>query len=1272
MELFWKSLIILILLVLNPLLFFAQPVNTNHQIFWKNNQQIYVDSLNSFKRLHFQDAIYHQKSHLPFFLSKIMLDNQIISDYKLIPNSIETISDEDLVDVQDVNLIQNDFLLEVSYSIIRKKKMAYVEILPLRRNAETGKIERLTDFDLSLNMQAVNNIKQKQNRYVENSKLKEGNWYKFRVADGGIYEISYNRILDLGFDNPAEVGVFGYGHMIPKKNADFRYDDLPERPVYLKDVNGNNVFDAGDSYVVYLEGPNEFVYDELNANYKHEIHNYSDYAYYFLSDQSDLKRVSSVVSVDTPNLVTNSYDFNLALEKDSINIMNSGRNFYWRHFAYYLSHSFNFSIPDLISDAPNSISMHYAIRSSVNSRFKIVMNGNTSYTPYVDAISGSYSGPYANEGYHTIYNELNGNNQFKIEYIPGTSTAEAWLDYITINARSRLNLVSNYLAFRDIDVVAEGNIAQYIISNANSSTQVWDITEPTETFEIKKQELIGNQLKFSAEADSLREFVAVNLNADFASPQFTGNELLGFIDNQNLHATSHVDYLIVSYPDFVPYANQLGALHEAKDGLSYYVTTPQEIYNEFSSGTPDVAAIRDFVKMFYDRAESDAQMPKYLLLFGDGSFDNKAPLGENGNFVPTFQAWNSLLPPVSYVSDDYFGLLDDNEGTVSGTEGLDIGIGRLPVKSISEAEAVMNKIVKYMSPESFGNWKNMIAFIGDDAEDSPIHMQQASEMGDTVMVHYPEFNVQKILLDAYTQISTVQGSRYPEVNRIIDERVNSGALLVNYTGHGNEKTLTHEAVVTLSQINSWDNQHKLPVFVTATCEFSPYDNYELVSAGEQIILNPNGGGIALFTTTRLVYSTSNEALNKEFYRQVFKFDEQNLPYALGEIIMHSKNNSTTTLNKRNFSLLGDPALRLAIPNYIVETDSINQIHVEEFSDTIRAGSIVTVSGHIEDRTGNLVSSYNGVLYPTIYDKVMEYTTLGNDQYPGMDFLEQKNILYSGKASIENGYFEFEFIIPVDIAYYFDMGKISYYAKSEDKDAHGFYNEFVIGGSANNTISDNFGPEIDLYMNNTDFIDGGLTDENPVLLAYVADESGINTVGNGIGHDITAVLNEDSFEAIILNDFYEADLDSYQSGVVTYPFSGLETGVHQLRFKVWDVFNNSSEAEISFIVANSSELVIEHVLNFPNPLIDQTCFTFNHNHTGELLDVKISIFDMNSRLIDTIEETVYSNGYTIDPICWNAQSGGGGRVSAGIYVYHVQVSSPNGDVVNKFEKMVVVK
>jgi hypothetical protein len=1261
----------LILFAYNVKTLQAQNYNFSDKIKWMGIQKISVDSLNSIERLSFVDAAYYEQEQIPVYFDQIDLKNGKVVGFSWTKRKVEPLDQDEKLLLKRYNInLPDQFDVSFSNSIIRKQHYAHINMVPLRKNPDTGEPEKLIEFSLKLQYEQLPEVKS-QRTYADKSIMNTGEWYKIRVGNSGIYELSYSDISSMGFDDPAQVGVYGYGGMVPKKNAESRHDDIPQRPVYLQDNNGNDVFDAGDALLVYLEGPDKHVY-EGEGVYKHEIHNYSDHAYYFLSDADGPLFIETLSENLTANRYTSSYDYYKTLEKDSINLIASGRNWFWRHFDYDLSYSFNMGIPSVDNTEQANLYASLAARSKQNSRFKVTINGNSTYSGYIDYVSGSSTDYYAKKTDEQFsINPPQASNTIKIEYMIPNTGSEGWLDYLTMNARALLNMQGSSLRFRDSRTVGAGNITQYTINEVNSNCVVLDITDPVNAHAIEPDQLAGEQMKFTAESEDLCEFVVFDRSASFSTPQIDGSEKLGFVSNQNLHGFSNVDYVIVTNGLFSSYAQQLAEFHQSLHGLNTIVVDQEKIFNEFSSGTPDVAAVRDFMRMLYNKAESVTGMPKYLLLFGDGSYDNKTTTSSNTNYILTYQSTNGIHPTHSFVSDDFFGLLDDNEGTVSGAEGLDVGIGRLPVKSQNEAQAAVDKIFNYANPDSYGSWRNVLCFIGDD-EDSGSHQEDASEMGDTIMEHYPVFNARKILLDAYEQISTVQGSRYPDVNQAIDERVNKGALIMNYSGHGNTNSLAHEAVVTMSQINSWNNLNRLPLFLTATCEFSRFDDYEFTSAGEQIFLNPEGGGIGLLTTTRMVYAGANFNLNSEFYRQVFKRDENNDLFALGEIIMHTKNNISDSNNKRNFVLLGDPALKLAIPEYIVETDSVNGVDVSVFTDTAGAASHITVTGHVEDREGNIMTDFNGTLYPYVFDKVMEYTTLGNDDCPPFPYKEQKNVLYSGKASIEDGYFSFEFIVPVDIAYYFDNGKISYYAESDNADAHGYFDELIIGGSSDNIGSDVWGPDIELYMNNTDFVDGGITDEKPDMLAFVYDESGINTVGNGIGHDIVAVLDDNTADAIILNDYYEADLDSYQSGTITYPFRDLDAGMHSLRVKVWDVFNNSAESEISFMVANSSELVIEQLGNYPNPFTDQTCFTFTHNHAGEQLDVEIKIYTMNGGLIKTIYEQVYTSGYTIDPICWQAGNSNGRTVEPGVYVYHVKVRAANGDVVNKFKKMVFVK
>lgn len=1265
-----KLLVSLLLAVFATSYMSAQSIQTSHNIDWKPNKEIQTDSINSFEILNFQGASRNSSHFLPVFYERIPLEHKPEKlEFKFSHKRFSKVPDKQLKHVNHLDEIGTSINAEIFITTERHRHYASFACIPLRKNPENGDIERLESFTASIDYSGK--LKNTITRdYSATSKLNSGTWYKFKVSESGIYELSYEQIQELGFDDPANTGIFGYGGMLAKKNSDPRYDDLPQRHTYHKDANNNGIFDAGDKLIMYLEGPDRHYYNSPYSAFTHRIHSYSDYSYYFISDQGSLNEIPVESSEDTPNQFTKHSDAYATITKDSVNIMGSGRTLFWRHFSYYTEYSFQKNFHHVDPASPAKILIHLAARSSAASSFDISLNGSLLGSAPIGSVSGNYAAPYAEDITQVFTVNSPGNTfNFDLEYNQTASNSEGWLDYITINLRTYLHMNDNTLFFRDMEIVGTDNITEYAIAEA-AGHLIWDISDPVNLFQITASTVSNDSLYFSAASDSLREFVAVNPLGSFPSPSLSGSGT-GLIPHQNLHGSSIPDMIIVSHPDFTPYAQDLAAFHGSYDGLSTLVVEPQTIYNEFSSGAPDVSAIRDFVKMYYDKAGSAETAPKYLLLFGDGSYDNRNTESPNTAYILTYQSTESLKPTSSYTSDDFYVLLDDNEGSLASSESLDMGIGRLPVKSQAEAQDVLNKIFSYVSPDSFGDWRNLTTVIGDDGEDSNNHQTQANALGNNMMTNYSVYNVDKIFLDAFEQVSTVQGNRYPEVNQTINERVEQGALIMNYSGHGNEHTLAHENVVTMSQINTWENPYKLPVFVTATCEFSRFDNYNTTTAGEQILLQPNGGGIALFTTTRLVFSNANYSLNTAFYNHIFETDASHTPYGLGEVIMKTKNDLLDDSNKRNFSLLGDPALKLAIPRHQVVTDSINGENISLFSDTLNATSLVRITGHVEDHSGNVLSDFNGTLKPTVFDKKMLYETLGNDNNATMEYLEQMNVLYKGNSSIENGYFEFEFVVPVDIAYFYDYGKLSYYAYTDNTDAHGYY-DVMIGGSADDGITDNQGPEIDLFMNNDNFTFGGITDENPKLLAYVSDETGINTVGNGIGHDIIAVLDGNTTDAINLNQYYEADINSYQSGTVTYPFSDLETGPHSLRVKVWDVFNNSAEDYTEFIVANSSELVIEDLVNFPNPFSDYTCFQFSHNHPDEWLSVEIKVYDLRGALMAELKEDIYPGGYTTDPLCWDGTNNGNSKLPDGIYVYHVKVTAQNGDVVNKFKKLMILK
>jgi hypothetical protein len=700
--------------------------------------------------------------------------------------------------------------------------------------------------------------------------------------------------------------------------------------------------------------------------------------------------------------------------------------------------------------------------------------------------------------------------------------------------------------------------------------------------------------------------------------------------------------------------------------MTVLVTDIRKVYNEFSSGAQDLTAIRDFMKMLYDNAP-DGQEPKYLLLFGDASFDYKDRIENNSNFIPTWEDDESLTIVYSIATDDFFGFLDG-----PGDNILDVGIGRMPVQTIEQAVLGVDKIIHYAtnSPIVMKDWRNTVCFVADD-EDSNLHLEQAEEMAVFLDDTYSAYNMDKIYVDAFPQVSTPGGQRAPEVNKAINNRMNKGALVMNYTGHGGEVGWGHERFLEISDINSWANYDQMPIFITATCEFSRYDDPERVSAGEMVYLNTNGGAIAMFTTARATFGGSNFNLNTALFDILFEKDQGEW-YRFGDLIRIAKNDGGVVDNDRKFILLGDPALKLAYPMLEVHTTKINGENVSTSPDTLRALSTITIEGEIRDGT-DLADSFNGTIFPIVFDKSSIITTLETDPTSDTTTFElQNNILYKGKAQVTGGKFSFTFIVPKDIAYQYGFGKISYYAEDDNKiDAHGYYRNVVVGGFNQAIEPDLTGPEVQLYMNDEAFVSGGITDQNPIMLAFASDESGINTVGTGIGHDIVAVLDGNTDKPIILNDFYEADLDSYTSGTIRYPFQNLEKGRHTLTLKVWDVFNNSGEAYIEFDVVSSENLVIESLVNYPNPFSNNTTFVISHNQQEESLDFSLMIFNLAGQVVRTFERSLVPTGYRTEAVTWDGTNENGGRVSDGMYLYRMSVKTEQGQTAFEDGKLILL-
>ena len=1211
------------------------------------------------KILNFKGAFYNiHESSFPLYKKKIRLPKNV-SKAEVNVNVLET----NALLPTEKNLIKTavpDSTL--SWRISYEQKIPYLifTYIPIYKGSKVNRFQYSVDLTYE-----DNNLESKFN--FTNSVLSSGDWYKIKLGNDGLYKINADFLSDIGVNvseiDPRNIQIYGNGGaMLPEYNASFRYHDLVENPIrVIGEEDGS--FDQNDFIVFYGESPHRWVLNSEH-DFKHVQNIYDNHNYYFLHIGDSLgKRVASSQGEELENIAVNFYTDRQFHEWEDQNLKNTGRQWFGEYFNFNEQYTFNFNYSNRIKTEPIRINARAVARSSSATSIDIDHNGSEVLSvPIGTQISSSI---YVDEG--ESFNEftsMDNNISIGVSYNKnGNSSAFAYLDYIEIQAKCELKYSGGQLVFREPSTVGSEAVTKFNITSNTNSFIVWDVTDPATISEME----VDENLSFNAATDILKTFVIQDLNpASYLTPIFDSK-----IQNQNLHGHAPADLIIVTAPEFIDAAELLASFHAEQDGMTVNVATTDQIYNEFSSGKQDLIAIRSYIRWLYDQADMEEDLPDNLLLFGDASFDYKGIGVANNrytdqNFVPTFQSEYSFKLGPSYCTDDFLTYLDLSEGAqeTMSSDGMDIGVGRMVVQSLTEAEAMVNKVVNYKSVNSFGDWRTNICFVADDIDDDSWEFrlqENIDAIAQDIDSTYHNYNINKIYLDAYQQVSSSGGQRYPDVRQAIIDNVNIGALIMHYYGHGGEVGWAEERVLELIDINSWENLNNMPVFVTATCEFSRYDDAQRVSAGEQVLLNPEGAGIALFTTTRTITEDDAKNLSRSFYKYALPENAGEV-LTFGQLIRSMKNDLNSTgisaTNKLKFTLLGDPALKLPIPQLNVVVSEILNPNTNEQIDTLYALSKVKVKGTVLSEDGYIMDSFNGLLKPKVYDKSVKLQTLNND----FEYLEpfnfdlQQSVLYSGNVTVENGLFEFEFVVPQDIAYADDFGKFSFYAYNEEHDAIGAYVDIVIGGFDENYEVDNTGPVIDLYMNNTDFRYGGITDANPSLYAEISDDSGINTTGNGIGHDLVATLDDDSQSSVVLNNYYESDIDSYQSGVVSYPYANLEEGVHQLKIKVWDVHNNSSEAFTEFVVVADEGLVLENLMNYPNPFSDFTRIYFEHNRPDDQLDVRLDIYDMNGKRIKSVSRSISSGSYANSDFTWDGKSDQGAALNSGIYLCKVFISS----------------
>jgi len=1206
----------------------------------------------------------------------------------------QTISELELYDLNK-NLIPNS--IEASLEVVTARA-DYFGILILNPIIKEGtKYKRVLSFSYSFQNSITNRIpNQNAIRSISNSVLTTGDWHRFYVEKSGVYKISKTFLQSLGFNvnvDPRNIKIYGNGgSMLPLKNATAYPNDLEENAIqFIGEEDG--VFDTNDYILFYAEGVDTWNEESLTS-----VNLFADRSYYYVTSiGAEGKRIAQAQQpVNLATLAFNQFDDVIYYEKDLVNAGKVGRRWFGEQFNIDELQTFDFLIPNLVISVPIQIKVNTASRSFGSSSFNIKANAidlGTLNFPQLTPNSGV-------EGYesalNTVFNATSSNVSITLTYNDGgVPSSNGYLDFIKLNVKRNLVGFSKQFSFFNNQEPTNIGVGEYAITNASGIAQVWDVTDKYNV--TSYENTTGANFSFKVNLGTAKKYIAVDLSDTF-TPLRESNAV---VVNQNLKGTvfkdvqgnfQDIDYLIIT-PDFLSIqAERLADFHRNNSGLSVRVVTLEKIYHEFASGKQDVAAIRNFIKYVYWNASAPDKRVKYVNLFGDASYDYKNRLFNNTNIVPVFHGFNPFASETnntsnfslysSFMSDDFFGLMDDDEGQMlSSFDGIDIAVGRMLVASVSQANEMVNKVIEYHDEKSYGRWRNNYVIYSDDADNSTDATLQfgLDNLANTLTAQKPFVNVKKIHTDSYLQQVAAGGERYPEAKKDFLDALALGALVFNYFGHGNEESLARERLFEKLDAQNLTNRYRYPLFITITCEFTRFDDPNRFTGGEYMYWNTNGGAIGLIATTRQIGVTTGFVMNNLLNEDLYAFGSNNYP-TIAEALRLTKL-STGSDNRRVVFYIGDPALKLAIPKPKVVLTKINDVPVNQPLPVLQALSVTKITGEVRDENDVLFSGYNGDLAVQIFDKEINRATLGNNGVTDsngliiMNFTTLGETVFRGNASVVNGLFEFSFVVPQDIRIPVGNGKISFYAKRNIPNLDNQTGEdrtIQIGGVNANAASDTNPPTARLHMNDEGFVSGGITNCSPILLAFLEDENGINTA-SGIGHDIIAILDGDESNPYVLNEYYETENNNYTKGFVRFPFRDLTGGLHTIVFKAWDVYNNLVTAEIQFNAICSDEgLRIEKILNYPNPFVSYTEFWFHHNMPFEPLDVQIQILTVSGKLVKTINQQVATEGFLCREITWDGRDDFGDKIGKGVYVYKIKVrSTTTGKAVEKFEKLVIL-
>lgn len=1106
--------------------------------------------------------------------------------------------------------------------------------------------------------------------WAENSVLSSGTWYKLSISETGMYKLTYSDLESMGVDvaniNPKNLRIYhNGGGVLPKINNKYYPDDLYEIPIYVSGED-DGVFNRNDYVLFYARGPVTWRYIKKTQYYGHVKNPYTNYTYVFLTvGAEEGRRIQMAEEPEETSVIPVDEFIDCQVKDvDDININNMGCTWFFDKFDVVLQRNYDFKFDNINTSKEAKMKVSMASRNISSATMTFKYDNRIVYSK-----SFKNYGTYMFADWDTLCSArfaVTGSPiNITATYNRAMTSSVAWMDYISLNVWRYLKMSGDVMAFRNPECSSASVVYEYDLQNASDVEMVWNVTDPINPTRMKTK-MTASTLSFKVYGDMNNEFIAFK-GSGFKTPAFDG-----VVGNQNLHAMRDIDYLIITHPKFQSHAERLKDIHAQLDDYVIEIVQPQYIYNEFSCGAKDIAGIRNFVRMLYQNS-SDEHSLKYVLLFGDASYDYH---NTDECLIPTWESFNGCDITSSVVTDDFYVCLDDNEGLMESPKNgpnasmIDLPIGRMPVKTEEQATEIIDKIEAYVAKNAsaMANWRNVITLICDD--ESNDFISNSEYLANNIRKWGGNIIVDKIYLDAYNQVATASGQRCPEINEAISNRIEKGSLVVNYNGHGGEIGLGEERILTIEDINSWENIPMLPLFVTATCEFSRYDDHTRTSAGELLFTNSRGGAIAMITTARTT-SGSRELLIRT-YRNMFQMENGEYP-TMGEIFFNAKQDKTNVT--KVFVLFGDPALRLAYPKNNVVLTKINGKPVSPnndticLNDTLKALSTIELQGEITDNFGEIMTDFDGVVRVSVYDKENTYRTKGDEGSPVIDFKLRNSLLFDGSATVEAGTFTTTFTIPKDINYSFGKGLLSFYATDYEQDANGMYDNIIVGGYNDQALPDEQGPEARIFIDDTLFVSGGITNENPLFYALMRDEYGINTTGIGIGHDITMTITGATNKTYTLNSYYETPENPNDYGKLAYRIYGLNEGEHHLNFRVWDIYNNSTNVSLDFVVIKSDNPVVENVYNSPNPMTNYTRFCFEHNQKGNI-DIVINIYNLSGQLVKTIRDSRFGTSTRIEPIYWDGRGDNGANLPSGLYIYNVTLTNNNKEKHSGYSKLVI--